>query len=102
MEANFSYKEFMEMTIHEFNVSIKGYFKREKNKSERIAAVMALVANIYRNTKKRPKPYTIQDFLGTSTKDKRQQTPEDMIAVMEMFVASMGGKDLRKKGGESN
>lgn len=105
-QAGLTQSEVMDMTMCELQLWLDGYIKRQEIEAYRQASMMALIANIYRDSKKRPKPYKPEDFLQQDKQEKKkpkkkQQTPEDMLRAMELMVKAMGGKDLRKKGGES-
>ncbi len=59
----------------------------------RMANTMQLIANVYRDTKKKQEPYTLQDFLfdfdGTLRERKevqRKQTPEYIQRVIEGWI----------------
>lgn len=64
----------------------------------RAAMLAALLAEINRNKKKRRKPYTAQDFMPEykpTRSGNGQQTPNQMLALVEIWNAAFGGKDLR-------
>lgn len=56
------------------------------------AQICAALANIYRDPKKRKKPYTVSDFMpSTGIKKKKKQTAEEMLAFVKMLNAAHGG-----------
>jgi hypothetical protein len=50
------------------------------------ALVASTVANIYRDTKRRPDPYELKEFLAGGVPD-FEQTPEQMATIFEMTAA---------------
>jgi len=52
-----------------------------------------VLANIHRNPKKRPRPYTWEDFMRPQPK--APQTWQQMLNVVEMLNAAWGGDDKR-------
>jgi hypothetical protein len=45
--------------------------------------------------KKRPKPFTVSDFMPAPDKQpKKKQTPEEMLTMVKMINAAHGGKVL--------
>lgn len=60
--------------------------------------VCSVIANVNRDPKKRRKPYTEDDFLGTGGESKsKRQTPDQMLAMAKQANALLGGKDMRDR-----
>lgn len=57
----------------------------------RIAQLCAIIANVYRDSRKRKKPFTAQDFMPDFS-EKQGQTPDQQIGMMKMLAAAMGGR----------
>jgi hypothetical protein len=57
------------------------------------AITASTVANV--NRSKGQKAYRVEDFMPKF--EKRNQTPDEMIQLAEMFTVGMGGVDLRDK-----
>ena len=91
-----------------FEGRMKALQEREERENYRTAAMMALHANINRDSKKRPRPFTADDFLSKPTADepvrgrgtRKAQTPEQMVRAAELITRAFGGKDKRKKPAE--
>lgn len=59
--------------------------------------VCSVIANVNRDPKKRKKPYTEDDFLGTGESKPKRQTPDQMLAMAKQANALLGGKDMRDR-----
>lgn len=69
----------------------------EKRADYRAASIVQIIANVNRDTKKRPKPYKIEEFLLKFERDARapkRQTPQEqsraMRQIFEIFSLPMG------------
>lgn len=101
--------QFWQMTPAEFvqvyNARMTALQEQDERESYRVAAMMALHANLNRDPKKRPQPYTADYFLtkaedGSPARGRgthKAQTPEQMLRAAELITRAMGGKDLRKQ-----
>lgn len=89
-------KEFWNLTMKQFNALIqrKNNINKTENKRAdyRIGIISSIVANIYRDKKKKPQPFKPKDFMP---KEKQKQTPEQQLQLVEVLNLSFGGKDLR-------
>lgn len=65
---------------------------------QRIGTLAAVLANLY--SKKRGKKYKWSDFFP-EPKVKKEQTPEQMLKIVEMLNAAFGGDDRRSNRGGS-
>ena len=52
---------------------------REEREWARTSALLALVANVNRDTKKRPKPYTPDEFNPYSTRNRNRRKGSDAV-----------------------
>lgn len=67
--------------------------KAEKKQEDyRTATVCAVIANCNRDTKKRKKPFTPDDFMP---KEKKVQTWQEQLTIVEMLNEALQGKDRR-------
>ena len=57
-----------------------------------VAQLTALIANMFRDEKKNPDGYTVEDFMPGAKPRKRQQTEEDQLAIVRLLNAAFGGK----------
>ncbi len=63
----------------------------ERRQDYRIASLGALIANVNRDSKKRPEPYTIEDFLlKFGEPEKKQQTWQEQEMILNMWAQAMG------------
>lgn len=65
----------------------------------RAAITASVVANVYRDKKKRDKPFGPEDFMPQHApkegEERKRKTPEEMLRAVEAITLAMGGKDLR-------
>ena len=92
-QARISSREFAEW---------QAFLRVEPHGGERLdvwmASMMALLANLYRDPKKKRKPYTLRDFMPKWWKPPRtKRNWRDLKAVVEMLNAAFGGEDKRSK-----
>ncbi len=86
--------EFEELTPAEWGCICEAQEIREERVDCRAALICAVLANCHRDPKSRPlRP---ADFMP---RKRRQQTPEDMFAMVKALNALYGGKD-ETEGGE--
>lgn len=72
----------------------------EERQDLRFAMLMALLANIHRDPKKRRTAYSPEDFMPNFGPPKRKEKSwEEQLKIVEMLNAAMKGKDLRKDKG---
>ena len=73
--------------------------KAEDQKADfRSGIICSVLANIYRNKKKKQTPYKPKDFMPR--KEVKEQTPEQQLKMVAVLNTAFGGKDLR--GGVEN
>lgn len=63
-----------------------------------LGQLLVLLANVNRDTKKRKRPYSLEDFmpwLRGGAAQKSRQTLEQQLAIVEVLNAAFGGDDLR-------
>lgn len=70
----------------------------EERADLRAGIVASTVANTARDPKTQRDPFTPQEFMPKfESKEATEQTPEQMLAIVEMLNAAFGGQDLRPK-----
>jgi len=84
--------EFWELTPAEWERMARGYLARKEQADYRAALICAVLANIHRDEKKRREPYQPSDFMPKSGEQKAPQTPEQMLRLVELWNAALGGK----------
>lgn len=68
----------------------------EERADLRAGIVASVVANTARDPKVQRDPFTPQEFMPKfESKEPTEQTPEQMLAIVEMLNAAFGGQDLR-------
>lgn len=60
-----------------------------------IARIECILANINRDSKTKPQPFKVEDFL--TTKEKKKQTANDMATVLKILTLGLGG-EIEKNG----
>jgi len=63
----------------------------EERADLRAGMVAAVVANVYRDPKARPKPYRPIDFMPLVNEQPKARTPEEQLSVARMMTAMLGG-----------
>jgi len=92
-DLGLSRSDFLSLTPREFDILCKRQSEIEKRWDSRFASVMALLANIHRDSKKRKRPYKTEDFMPTEKRQK--QTWQEQLKTVEMITRRMGGEDRR-------
>ncbi len=64
----------------------------EERADWRAGMIAATMANIFRDAKKRRKPYKPQDFMP-KVEEKKEQTWQDQLQIVRMLNAAFGGKE---------
>jgi flagellar basal body rod protein FlgC len=68
----------------------------EERDDLRSGIVASTIANANRNPKKRRRPFRPKEFMPVTQKtQRREQTWQDQLRIVEMWNAALGGKDLR-------
>jgi len=63
-----------------------------KRSDQQAALICCVLANINRDKKKKPKPFTVDDFMPKVVGKKEKQTPQQQFEVVKMLNAAFGGK----------
>jgi len=58
-----------------------------------VASLMALLANINRDSKKKPRPFKPSDFLGES--EPKEKNWKEQLKIVESLNKALGGDDRR-------
>lgn len=62
------------------------------------AQICSVIANVNRNQKKKPSPYTIKDFLLFQEKEeKKKQTPEEALSILKAVARTQKRKSKKRK-----
>lgn len=70
----------------------------EERADLRAGIVASTVANAARDPKTQRDPFTPQEFMPKfETREPTEQTPEQMLSIVELLNAAFGGQDLRPK-----
>lgn len=91
--------DFMKMTLNEIYEVYEHRMKRIEydNKADdmRTARICSLIANIYRDSKKRRKPFTEDDFMPKKEekkKEKKEQSIDQMASILMLITKANGGQ----------
>lgn len=87
-------REFWDMTFMEFAAFARGETDRDRRKWEHTSSVMALFANANRDPKRRPQPFTPEDFSPYSENQSQvghelTKEQQDQIAQWRVNPSSM-------------
>ena len=82
--------EFWNLSIDEFNALLKRHNLKQEREDSRAAMICTVIANIFRG---KGKPYKITDFMPSKPRQKRNQTPVEMVEMLKCFTS------LRDKNG---
>lgn len=91
-----SESEFWPLTLGQYTRLLRRAEARFERDVFGSAMVCSVLANIYRDSKKRPKPFTPADFMPTKAKPK-QQSWQDMKAIGKLLTRAMGGKIVKRE-----
>ena len=84
------------MTLREFTTYFEQQINAKKDEfkvHERFSArICAMVANVNRDTKKRRKPYSEDDFISGAKGSNGTMTPEQMAEVLKGVTIALGGE----------
>lgn len=72
---------------------IKRHLSHEEAEDFHFAQICCILANAFRDANQHPLPFKVEDFmLSRAEKRVREQTPEDMLAIVSAINYSLGGK----------
>jgi len=83
-------EEFWSLTLKQYEALVKRYALDIERQDYHAGLICSVLANIYRDPKKRRKPYTAQDFMPR--KEKPKQEPEEIMRKMKAITISLGGE----------
>ena len=88
--------EFWCLTPKEYSYLVKRFGQEQERYDRRAALVSSVIANVNRNTKKRKRPYTVQDFMPRAGKKKsKKMTNNELLKKVESLNVIFGGTDAR-------
>jgi len=85
-------KEIGLLTMREVHALAERYNNEQESLNKRTALICAVLANINRDPKRNPTPFTVDDFMPT--KQEKEQTPEQMADMARMINTLYGGKEV--------
>jgi len=89
-DLKLSENDFWDLTLKDLVALIDRYKSNEEWLNYRTALISAIVANTARDPKRKPAPYTPDDFMPTGRKPKTQ-TPEQMFEQVKLLNVMFGG-----------
>jgi len=75
--------------MREFSALAERHKTKEEWLNYRAGLICSVMANLWRDRKKKVKPFTPQDFMPGVKRER--QTPEQMLATVQMLNAAFGG-----------
>lgn len=95
---------FWSLTPAQFQLLWRRHLAREERMDRRFSLLATLYANVHRDEKRRPMPYTIEDFLPrhearAPTRGAMTQTVEDQIEMCRLFTEAMSMPQRRINAG---
>jgi len=90
-DARLSDSEFWGLNLKQYNALIERYIIEQENSDLRSALICSLLANIYRDPKKRQKPYEPADFMP-QRRPRKLKTDEQMRDDLTALNAILGGE----------
>lgn len=88
--------DFMKMTLNEIYEVYEHRMKRieydNKANDMRTARICSLIANINRDSKKRRKPFTEDDFMPKKKIEKKEQSIDQMASILRLITKANGGQ----------
>ena len=103
VDFGLSMAETLSLSLKEFVSLLDRHNKKQKLTDTRLARLMAVITNagilsVSPHVKKPPKQVTEKDYLPQPPKPKgRPQTTKQMISMVEIVNAALGGEDRRVK-----
>jgi len=91
-------EEFWALTPAQFDALVRRKMANEERQDYRAALICSVLANAFRDKKKRRKPFTPADFVPKK-RLRRKQTWQQQLRIIELLNIALGGKDLRRKAG---
>ena len=85
--------EFGRLTPLEFERMVRGYGEATYRQDYRMAVLVAAIYNLGRDPNKRRHPFSPDDFLARpgAARQRKAQTPEEMLAVVTSLHNAFGG-----------
>jgi len=84
--------DFWNSTLAQIAALSKRYREQEERLDFRTGQICAILANIYRDHKRKSKPFTPQDFMPQYATIPKKQTSEEMLATVKIINQAFGGK----------
>lgn len=84
--------QFWELTPAEFARLVAGYNWRAEQELRRMAHIVAAIYDVNRDRKKRRRPITADDILGTRRTAPGARTPEAQLAALKRLTRLLGGE----------
>lgn len=76
--------------MREFDALLRRRNALQEAEMYRASFIVSAIYNVNRDTRKRPEPFTPQDFMGKRATEK--QTPNEMFEMVKHLHAAFGGK----------
>lgn len=86
-----SSQDFWRLTLAQFNALISRYNDEQRRRDYRAAQICSVLAEIYRDRKKRVKPFSPQDFMVPE--EKEEMDNPKMKRALERISQILGGEN---------
>jgi hypothetical protein len=96
-DLHLSEREFWQLTLRELNALIERHNNHEEWLNYRAALTPSILAEVHRDKKKKPTPYTPADFMPKKSSPKKQSktlTAQEAIDYLRRQNAMLGGKEV--------
>lgn len=90
-DLGLSDEEFWDLSVEQFNALIERHITEQENRDLRAAQICCVLANIHRDTRKKPRPFEIKDFLP-QRRPKKPKTEKQMENDLTAVAIALGGE----------
>ena len=80
------------MTLRELSLLAERHEANLERQDFRSALICSVLANIYRDAKKRPEPFTPQDFMLTAPSELREAEDKEELDYLLELAKTLGGQ----------
>lgn len=92
IKLGLSDSEFWGTTLRLFSLLADRYNEVQRREDHRIGTLTAVVANLVRDSRQRPDPYTWKDFFGAETEEDEELSEEECAAQLEAWALTVNAK----------
>ncbi len=78
----------------QFNALVARYKEAEDWLNYRAGLICSVIANVNRDPKKKPEPFTPSDFMPQTKKVTKEMSQDDLLEQMRLWNAAAGGIEV--------